>query len=82
MKPRILNQGAWSTMENEWARWTAQGYEVHYRIDVYPAGAVRPDRFQINYSVVQPSTGEILFDTPVFFDNQPGQTYVRRTLGD
>ena len=52
-----LNRGAWKTMENEWADWVNNGYRVDYNIDVYPPGAVRPDSFEVEYTVSNPADG-------------------------
>lgn len=55
-----LNRGAWKKMENEWADWAGKGYQVDYNIDVNPPGAVRPDSFDVEYTVTNPATGEIV----------------------
>lgn len=76
---RNLNTGAWKTMENEWAAWTRLGYEVNYKIDVYPPGAVRPDEFRTGYTVRDPQTGEILYENKSRFKNRAGQSFSRIT---
>ena len=72
-----LNMGAWKTMENEWADWTKLGYEVEYKVDVYPPGAVRPDTFQSTYQVRDPKTGEVVYKNKEAFDNDASQTFIR-----
>lgn len=72
-----LNQGAWKTMENEWADWVNKGYEVDYNIDVYPPGAVRPNTFEVQYRVRDPTTGKIVYKNSPDFKNEAGQTFSR-----
>jgi len=69
--------GAWKTMENEWADWTKLGYEVEYKVDVYPPGSVRPDAFQSTYQVRDPKTGEVVYKNKEAFDNDENQTFIR-----
>lgn len=76
-----LNRGAWRKMENEWSDWVAKGYRVHYTVDVSPAGAVRPDRFAIEYTVSSP-TGEVAYRNFPMFKNVAGQTFDRVSAGD
>ncbi|WP_394278342.1 DNA/RNA non-specific endonuclease [Microbacterium sp.] len=70
-----LNRGAWKRMENEWANWTAKGYEVSYDIDVYPPGAVRPDSFEVTYTVTDPSTGTVAYRNWPSFWNESGEAF-------
>lgn len=72
-----LNRGAWKKMESEWADWVAEGCQVDYRIEVNPAGAVRPDSFQVAYVVSDPATGEILETRSPSFKNITGETFDR-----
>lgn len=74
-----LNTGAWKTMENEWADWTKLGYEVNYKIDIYPPGSVRPDAFRSTYEVIDPKTGEVKYRNRDRFSNEAGQTFSRIT---
>ncbi|ATG47262.1 hypothetical protein CEW89_06570 [Celeribacter ethanolicus] len=74
-----LNMGAWRTMENEWADWTKMGYEVDFKIDVYPPGAVRPDEFRTQYLVKDPQTGKTVYRGRQRFENEPGQSFKRIT---
>jgi hypothetical protein len=70
-----LNRGAWKKMENEWANWVNKGYEVSYDIDVYPPGAVRPDSFEVSYTVTDPSTGDVAYQNWPSFWNEAGESF-------
>ncbi|KZK78995.1 putative ribonuclease YeeF [Pseudovibrio sp. W64] len=72
-----LNQGAWKTMENEWADWIKKGYQVEYDIKVIPPGAVRPDAFDVSYKVVDPKTGKMRYKDKPSFENEAGETFDR-----
>lgn len=69
-------------MENEWADWTKLGYEVDYKVDVYPPGAVRPDSFDSTYLVRDPKTGKIVYENEKSFKNKPGQAFSRISWRD
>jgi len=77
-----LNRGPWRTMENEWANWVQRGYRVDYSIDVYPPGAVRPDSFEVEYTVTNPATGEVAYRNWPSFWNEAGETFDRVRPGD
>jgi hypothetical protein len=77
-----LNQGAWKTMENEWADWTKKGYVVDYKIDVYPPGARVPDSFEASYVVRDPKTGQIVYRNEKEFLNKAGETFKRIPFRD
>lgn len=72
-----LNRGPWRTMETEWADWASKGYEVNYEIDVVPPGAVRPDSFEVAYTVRNPETGKIVHERWPSFWNEAGETFDR-----
>ncbi|NLS00925.1 hypothetical protein HGP17_29195 [Rhizobium sp. P38BS-XIX] len=72
-----LNTGAWKTMENEWADWIKKGYEVDYKVEVYPPGSVRPDSFKSTYTVRDPKTGAIKYKNSQKFKNKAGETFKR-----
>ncbi|WP_406247047.1 DNA/RNA non-specific endonuclease [Microbacterium sp. M] len=72
-----LNRGPWKTMENEWADWVNKGYEVNYDIGVHPPGAVRPDKFEVEYTVTNPNTGEVVRDHAHVFRNDHEQSFPR-----
>ncbi|SIS90828.1 hypothetical protein SAMN05878426_11028 [Phaeovulum vinaykumarii] len=65
-----------------WADWTRLGYEVDYKIDVYPPGAVRPDMFDSSYVVRDPKTGKIVYENEKSFKNKAGQSFNRITWRD
>jgi filamentous hemagglutinin len=47
-----LNQGAWKTMENEWAKALGQGKKVKVIIDtVYNGNSMRPLKFLVEYLI-------------------------------
>ncbi|NVK13221.1 MAG: DNA/RNA non-specific endonuclease [Rhodobacteraceae bacterium] len=77
-----LNMGAWKTMENEWADWTRMGYEVDFKVDPYPPGAVRPDEFDVQYVVRDPATGRKVYVGKKDFENAPGQKFSRVSWRD
>lgn len=77
-----LNQGPWKSMENEWADWVNKGYQVDYSIRVVPPGAVRPDRFEVRYTVTNPHTGEVVHKRTPSLLNQAGQTFDRMPSAD
>ncbi|MBT2484543.1 MULTISPECIES: DNA/RNA non-specific endonuclease [unclassified Microbacterium] len=72
-----LNRGAWKKMENEWADWVGKGFQVDYNIDVNPPGAVRPDSFDVEYTVTNPATGEVVHRNWPEFENVDGQSFDR-----
>ena len=77
-----LNQGAWKTMENEWADWIKKGYQVEYDIKVIPPGAVRPDKFDVKYKIVDPKTGKLKGRRKHIFRNQKGEKFHRVPFRD
>lgn len=47
-----LNQSAWKTMENEWAKALGDGKKVNVMIDtVYNGNSMRPTKFLVEYSI-------------------------------
>ncbi|MCK3768725.1 DNA/RNA non-specific endonuclease [Microbacterium aerolatum] len=77
-----LNRGAWKKMENEWADWSGQGYHVDYEVDVLPPGSVRPDRFEVSYTVTDPATGDVVRDHSTSFNNAAGELFDRIPRAD
>jgi len=62
-----LNKGVWKTMENTWASALKEGKGVSVKIEpVYTAKNVRPDSFNVTYSISGGRPIEILFQ------NSPG----------
>ena len=82
-----LNTGAWKKMENEWADWInkyqpAEGnhVEIDVNIDIDPPGAVRPDRFDVEYSVYEVDASgnrTRIHRNRTEFENQPGESFDR-----
>lgn len=70
-----LNRGGWRTMENEWARLVEQGARVDYSIDIYPPGSIRPERFDVNYIVSDPETGDSIAEYSQSFPNEYGAKF-------
>lgn len=77
-----LNTGAWKTMENEWADWVNKGYEVDYDIGVNPPGAVRPNSFDVEYTIRDPKTGAVKYSNEKRFKNEAGQSFNRVRFRD
>ena len=82
-----LNTGAWKKMENEWADWInkyepANGnhVEIDVNIDINPPGAVRPDSFDVEYSVFEvdaTGTRTRIHRNRTELENQPGESFDR-----
>jgi len=72
-----LNRSAYKTMENEWADWTDQGFEVKLKVELDPPGAERPDTIFADYEVYDPSSGKKVFERSHEFDNKAGQGFDR-----
>ncbi|TWI06141.1 DNA/RNA non-specific endonuclease [Luteimonas cucumeris] len=77
-----FNVSAYKTLENEWADWIDSGMDVRIRIDLSPAGQDRPDRVRVSYEVVDPASGDVVYDQRVTFRNEAGQKYERVPLAD
>ncbi|MCI0995141.1 DNA/RNA non-specific endonuclease [Pseudomonas corrugata] len=62
-----LNKGVWKAMENAWADALKEGKAVRVKIEpVYSGGNVRPDSFNVEYSIGGGRPKEVLFN------NSPG----------
>jgi filamentous hemagglutinin len=62
-----LNKGTWKTMENTWASALKEGKQVSVKIEpVYSGKSVRPDSFNVEYSIGGARPKEIVFK------NSPG----------
>lgn len=47
-----LNQGAWKTMENAWAKALGEGKKVTVLIDtIYEGSSMRPSKFLVEYTI-------------------------------
>lgn len=73
-----FNNSAFKTLENDYARYTSQGYEVNFSHtlgDFDPIG--RPATLAVKYEV-KDAAGNMVKSYSRKFLNEPGQTYVRR----
>jgi hypothetical protein len=77
-----LNNVAWGHMENEWADWIKSGKRVDVEIHATPAGADRPNAFRVNYDVVDPSNGKVVYSYSKRFLNEAGQEFNRVSAKD
>ena len=72
-----FNQGAYAKMEQEWSDWISAGMEVRIDIDLQRSnGSHRPDEVHVDYEVVDPETGKMVYDPALIaFENTSGQTF-------
>lgn len=71
-----FNQRVYAKMEQEWSDWLAEGMEVRIEIDLTPDDVRRPDGVQVDYAVIDPATGETIYDpTLIAFENKAGQVF-------
>ncbi|MBB3059779.1 DNA/RNA non-specific endonuclease [Microbulbifer rhizosphaerae] len=77
-----LNRGAYKKMENEWADWTNEGFEVKLKVSLEPPGAERPTNIISEYEVIDPKTGDIVFDRRHNFSNSAGEAFDRIPKAD
>nr|WP_283777892.1 DNA/RNA non-specific endonuclease [Sansalvadorimonas sp. 2012CJ34-2] len=77
-----LNRSAYKKMENEWADWTSEGFEVQLKVDLHPPGSERPTDIVAKYSVINPRTGKPVFKRRERFNNSAGETFERVTKSD
>ena len=77
-----FNVSAYKTLENEWADWIESGKDVRITVDLTPKGQDRPDRVRVSYEVVDPASGDVVYDQRVTFRNQAGQHYERVPRAD
>ena len=71
-----FNQGAYAKMEQEWSDWIGAGMEVRIDIDLVRNGAPRPDEVHVDYEVVDPVTGSVVYDPSLIaFGNSDGQAF-------
>lgn len=62
-----LNKGTWKSMENTWAFALKEGKQVSVKIEpVYSGKSVRPDSFNVEYSIGSARPKEIVLK------NSPG----------
>jgi len=78
-----LNTGPYVSMENEWADWLAHGMELRIEIRLSPDNARRPDQVVVDYEVIDPADGDVVYDPRVVvFDNRAGETFDRVARND
>ena len=78
-----FNQRVFAGMEQEWSDWLAEGMEVRIEIDLAPGNTRRPDEVRVDYEVIDPATGEAVYDpTLIVFDNEAGQVFDRIARSD
>lgn len=71
-----FNQGAYARMEQEWSDWVGAGMEVRIDIDLVRQGSHRPDEVHVDYEVVDPVTGTVIYDPSLLaFANSAGQSF-------
>lgn len=72
-----FNRGSYKKMENEWADWTAEGYEVKLKVSLEPPNTARPTDIISEYEVIDPKTGDVIYEKEHRFSNQNGQDFER-----
>ncbi len=77
-----FNVSAYKTLENEWADWIDSGHEVHIDVSLTPVEQDRPDTVRVTYEVTDPTTGRVVYDQNVTFENIAGQNYDRVERAD
>lgn len=71
-----FNQGAYAKMEQEWSDWIGAGMEVRIDIDLVRNDAARPDEVHVDYEVIDPVTGSVVYDPSLLaFGNSAGQSF-------
>lgn len=76
-----FNISAYKTLENEMADWVETGAEVRVAVDLL-GGGDRPERVRVVYEVVNPASGEVVYDNIVLFRNAADQTFDRTPSSD
>ena len=72
-----LNRGAFKTVENELADWVNAGGEVRVKVTLKEAASGRPEKIVVSYEVINPKTGEVVFDNVKQFRNVANETFDR-----
>jgi len=71
-----LNQRVYAKMEQEWSDWLSNGMEVRIEVDLTPNEVRRPDEVQVDYEVIDPATGNVVYDPSlIVFENRGGQAF-------
>ncbi|MGK0272687.1 MAG: hypothetical protein ACI88H_003360 [Cocleimonas sp.] len=68
-----FNRGSYKKMENEWADWTKEGYEVKLKVSLNPPGSERPTDIKSIYEVIDPKNGDVIFKREHLFNNSAGE---------
>jgi hypothetical protein len=76
-----FNISAYKTLENEMADWVETGAEVRIAVDLL-GGGDRPERVRVVYEVVDPASGDVVYDNNVLFRNAADQTFDRTPSSD
>lgn len=76
-----FNISAYKTLENEMADWVETGAEVRVAVDLL-GGGDRPERVRVVYEVVDPASGDVVYDNNVLFQNAADQTFDRTPSSD
>jgi hypothetical protein len=72
----LFNRGAYAKMEQEWSDWLGTGMEVRIDIDVVRNGGHRPEEVHVDYEVIDPATGTVVYDPALIaFANADGQSF-------
>jgi len=77
-----FNRSSYKKMENEWADWTSEGFEVKLKVDLHPPGSERPTNLISEYEVYDPKTGDMVFKRDHEFKNTSGEIFERVTKKD
>ena len=74
-----FNVSAFKTVENDYARYVDQGYQVDFEhtLGNFDPITGRPGTVNVDFTV-RDSTGSVVDSYSQLFNNAPGQTYVRR----
>lgn len=71
-----LNQRVYARMEQEWSDWLGNGMEVRIDVDLAPDNVRRPDEVRVDYEVIDPTTGNVVYDPSlIVFENRGGQVF-------
>ena len=71
-----LNQRVYARMEQEWSDWLSNGMEVRIDVDLAPDDVRRPDEVRVDYEVIDPATGSVVYDPSlIVFENRGGQAF-------
>lgn len=72
----LFNRGAYARMEQEWSDWLSNGMEVRIDVDLTPDAVQRPSQVQVDYEVIDPATGSVVYDPSLIaFENADGQRF-------